>query len=1555
MALAHRDRSSRSVLLRRLLSAALAALLVNVAVPGGSVAAADEPTTYIVVFRPGVAANAKTDDVERRIGFSSDFRYTSALQGFAARLTSFQLARLRADPDVAFVSADRVLHTIGVVPIKAGDTAPPGVQRLGAATTTNVREASTSNVAVIDSGIDLSHTDLNAVNGKNCISGGNARDDNGHGTHVAGTIGAKNNGAGVVGVAPGTKLYAVKVVNAQGSGTDAQVICGIDWVTANAAALGIKVANVSLGGPGADDGNCGNTNGDALHRAICNSVAAGVTYVVAAGNSSEDFSADVPASYNEVLTVTAMADFDGLSGGLGTPSCGDGYFEDDDAAAGFSNFTSDGSADAAHAIAGPGVCILSTWPGNKYQTISGTSMASPHVAGVVALCFGEKGAAGPCSGLTPAQIIAKMRANAAGHTASNPAAGFVGDPSHPVDAYYGYLAWAGAVDTVAPVVTSVSSSAVTHEAARITWTTDENADSQVEYGTTATYGLTTPVAPAFVTSHVVDLSGLSPTTPYHYRVKSRDGWGNLAVSGDFTFTTTIPLSDLALTGRVSPEPANVGDTLAYQLTLNNKGPARASGGTLSVTLGTGLTPGAATPSQGTCSTAGQVVSCNVGTVEVGGPTTQTLADHPSGFWRVGDPAGSATAADASGNGLVGAVDPGVALGQPGALSGDTAATSNGSGATITVSASPRLELTSAVSVEAWVRPTLAGQNGGIFEKTVNGWVNSQYMLFLEAGFAKFRVRTASGALLPVTGPTLPLNTWTHLVGTFDGTTLRLYVNGSLTASATAQGPLASGSGPAFIGRLGQNLYPFQGSLDEVAVFPVALSADRVRNHYLGGAVTLGLSATATVGGTVHTTAQAQATEADPVSSNNTLSLDSTITTPRADLALTGSVSPEPANVGDTLTYQLTLANNGPARATSGTLQVTMPAGLTPGSAISSQGSCASSGQVTNCALGAIEVGGPTQQVLTDHPLGFWRLGDAAGSSSALDASGNGLTGAVDPGVNFRQPAAISGETAATFPGSGPAIVVPASAVLDLASAVSVEAWVRPTLAGQNGGIYEKTVNGWVNSQYMLFLEAGVAKFRVRTASGALLPVDGPALALNTWSHLVGTFDGSALRLYVNGALAATSAAAGPLNSGSGPSFIGRLGQNLYPFQGSIDEVAVFSGALSPDRVRGHYVGGVVSIRVNATATAGGALRTTASATAAESDPDLSNNTVDFNSTINSSRADLALAGTVSPEPANVGDTLTYQLTLANKGPARASTGTVQVTLASSLTAGTATASQGSCSASGQIVSCALGALDVSSPSAQVLADHPSGYWRLGDPAGSAVALDASGNGISGGVDAGVSLGQPGAVGGDTAATFPGSGPAITVAPSAVLDLANAVSVEAWVRPTSAGQNGAVFEKTVNGWVNSQYMLFLEAGVAKFRVRTTSGALLPVDGPTLPLNTWTHLVGTFDGTTLQLYVNGVLAASAAAQGPLNSGSGTAFIGRLGQNLYPFQGSLDEVAVFPTVLSPERIRAHYLGGVVTVQLTATATAGGTVRTTVQAQATETDPDPSNNTLSLDSTVH
>ena len=197
------------------------------------------------------------------------------------------------------------------------------------------------------------------------------------------------------------------------SGTTSSVVCGIDWVTANAAAKGIKVANMSLGGGGKDDGNCGNTNGDVMHQAICKSVNdSGVTYVVAAGNGNTNFAGTIPASYNEVLTVTAIADYNGQPVGLADPSCSDRG--PDDTPATFSNWTTSGSSDVGHTIAAPGVCIYSTYKSGGYETMNGTSMASPHVAGAVVTCLVN----GTCTDtnnngkIDPAEAAAKLRTDA---------------------------------------------------------------------------------------------------------------------------------------------------------------------------------------------------------------------------------------------------------------------------------------------------------------------------------------------------------------------------------------------------------------------------------------------------------------------------------------------------------------------------------------------------------------------------------------------------------------------------------------------------------------------------------------------------------------------------------------------------------------------------------------------------------------------------------------------------------------------------------------------------------------------------------------------------------------------------------------------------------------------------------------------------------------------------------------------------------------------------------------------------------------------------------------
>jgi subtilisin family serine protease len=239
----------------------------------------------------------------------------------------------------------------------------------------------------------------------------------------------------VVGVVPGARIWSVRVLNNAGSGSTSSVICGIDWVTATHtdgnSSNDIAVANMSLGGSGSDSGGC--SNGDAEHRAICRSVAAGVTYAVAAGNDGADFQSSAPAAYNEVLTVTAVADFNGQPGGGASPTC---RTDVDDSAADFSNYATL-STDQAHTIAAPGVCILSTWKGGGYNTISGTSMATPHETGVAALCV----ATGACNGLTPAQIIQKLRSDAAARPSSF---GFSGDPFAPIAGrFYGYLTSAG--------------------------------------------------------------------------------------------------------------------------------------------------------------------------------------------------------------------------------------------------------------------------------------------------------------------------------------------------------------------------------------------------------------------------------------------------------------------------------------------------------------------------------------------------------------------------------------------------------------------------------------------------------------------------------------------------------------------------------------------------------------------------------------------------------------------------------------------------------------------------------------------------------------------------------------------------------------------------------------------------------------------------------------------------------------------------------------------------------------------------------------------------------
>jgi len=352
------------------------------------------PGAWIVTLDEGATPARVAGDHARRHGAQVDHLYQYALKGYAARMSGQAASRVAQDPRVRSVEPDRVVTAFA-------QTVPTGIDRIGGGLSDTGAGDGLGvpvdvDVAVIDTGI-AKHPDLDIKGGKNCSTGKSYDDGNGHGTHVAGTIGAKDDTNGVVGVAPGARLWAVRVLDNRGSGTRSSVLCGVDWVTLNADV--IEVANMSLGGGGSDpeDGVVGDcTTGDSYHDAVCRSVDAGVTYAVAAGNSSADAKGSVPAAFDEVITVSALADFNGLPGGDGAATC---RADVDDTFADFSNYGADVD------LIAPGVCISSTWKGGGYNTISGTSMASPHAAGGAALHKANN------PGATPSQVKSALQSS----------------------------------------------------------------------------------------------------------------------------------------------------------------------------------------------------------------------------------------------------------------------------------------------------------------------------------------------------------------------------------------------------------------------------------------------------------------------------------------------------------------------------------------------------------------------------------------------------------------------------------------------------------------------------------------------------------------------------------------------------------------------------------------------------------------------------------------------------------------------------------------------------------------------------------------------------------------------------------------------------------------------------------------------------------------------------------------------------------------------------------------------------------------------------------------
>jgi len=331
------------------------------------------PGKYIVVFKDNVlpkgdfksvaeAVNKIATEIASTYALKLEHVYRYTIKGFSAEIPEDKLLALRNDPRIDYIEEDGIVYAFA-------QTLPWGVDRIDADVSSTKAGDGTGSVTgvrvyIIDTGIQLNHPDLNVVGGVDFTGKGTADDGNGHGTHVAGIVGAKDDNNYVVGVAPGVELFAVKVLGDDGSGSFSNVISGVDFVTQqklNNPSLPI-VANMSLG---ARTG----TTYNSLDNAVVNSIKAGVVYTIAAGNDGADAKNYSPAHVKEAITV--------------------GAYDESNKFATFSNWGS------LLDINAPGVRILSTYIGSSTATLSGTSMAAPHVAGAAALYLSRNPSATP--------------------------------------------------------------------------------------------------------------------------------------------------------------------------------------------------------------------------------------------------------------------------------------------------------------------------------------------------------------------------------------------------------------------------------------------------------------------------------------------------------------------------------------------------------------------------------------------------------------------------------------------------------------------------------------------------------------------------------------------------------------------------------------------------------------------------------------------------------------------------------------------------------------------------------------------------------------------------------------------------------------------------------------------------------------------------------------------------------------------------------------------------------------------------------------------------------
>ena len=533
--------------------------------------------------------------------------------------------------------------------------------------------------------------------------------------------------------------------------------------------------------------------------------------------------------------------------------------------------------------------------------------------------------------------------------------------------------------------------------------------------------------------------------------------------------------------------------------------------------------------------------------------------------------------------------------------------------------------------------------------------------------------------------------------------------------------------------------------------------------------------------------------------------------------------------------------------------------------------------------------------LADSPSGYWRLGETSGTTAA-DSSG-GDNGVYTNGPALGQASLLPGEStnkAVRFDGVNDYVRVPSSGSLSPAVGVSVEAWIKPASLPASGSFASILTKA---ESYSLQFNGPRLEFTImQNSARKRLQAPAGAIVAGQTYHVVGTYDGTTQRLYVNGTQAASTPLTGPITTNGNPLAMGSWSGGGEFLAGTIDEPAVYPSVLSPARVSAHYQVGL-------------------GATPDPTVKDPSNLTA---TALSSSQINLSWVDNSTNEGEFVierDSSLTFSAPVKSTAWAN-STFYSDTGLSPNTTYYYRVKAKNATDSSGYSNTASATTLVTQPPptgyKAAVVADSPVSYWRLGEASGTAAADE---RGTNAGIYANSpTLGQPSLLltdSTDKAVAFDGTNDNVRVANSATLALSSPLSLEVWIKPASLPASGSFASILTKA---ESYSLQFNGPRLEFtimqngnrrRLQAPSGAI--VAGQTY------HVVGTYDGTTQRLYVNGTQVASAPLTGPASSNGNALYIGSWDGAHEFFKGTIDEAAVYGATLSPARVSTHYNVGI------------------------------------------